>query len=838
MEAKLKMQEVILSIILCTSAMYDSHTYRDMGSWKKTLHEKALFFEKNTQERHNILGSYPSSVRLIPPKHYAGSQEGAWEQIVQTGELPPGWTFDHGTTGISNVAHTSSWTGCLLTSQAFHVAFLRERYGEESSEYREAYERANEIIHSIRILTLVSGQPGYLARGVALGHGISYEERAGAGTRDLWAQGAGEFSHLRYRGGPSHHNYDQVFRGLGIYYFIAADDAQKEKIREIVADMSNWAHLKNNMVVMHADGERISTELIGGWRGMAGNDRPSGGSVMALTGLKIASLITSNERAKELYDTWADRLGLRDSARNQESIMGPPRGNYDDTDHLLGDLYLLNIIEEDEELHAFYRKCVKDSWEAHQDEKMAWFNFIYGAVLGDEYADAEGSIWNLQTHPTCRVFQPQMNSIRTDIEFHTDNGSKEALHPLPVHERASDNEYEWKGSPYRLDGWTSRITSVLEISPHDPYVQFAADTSGYSYWSNTQGEIWHATSGLPRVNDFLFSPDYPWLAFAATDSGIYRTLDGGKHWSPVFNQPIQQLEFSPQDTHILYSVGRNGVYKSDDLGERDMGTHWHSISGDIPTSVAPIFAINLGSDPPIIYLLTRHGFYSKSENAPEWTVFPQTKRRRGFSTVDPIGGNPLWLRVDSHIQGRLFRAIETQGQRGNAVMVSVSDDGGNSWSPVLRELKPIADWSTGVSDSPITRTELRRLYGRLGELPIRDLRVDRTNPDIWYGLMETGVAVTEDAGKTWRVSRDGLDIPRVHSIWTPRHSNLVMVGTPAGMYVSNDQGKSWTDTPLILQGEGAIRAEIGGTGYLTAYWMGRYHGFISEEEAHDEWWKD
>ena len=772
------MQQIIFPIILCTFTMYEAHTYRDKGSWKKTLHEKALFFEKNTQDRHNILGSYPSSVRLTPPKHYAGSQEGAWEQIVQTGELPPGWTFDHGTTGISNVAHTSSWTGCLLTSQAFRVAFLRERYGADSDEYREAYERANEIIHSIRILTLVSGQPGYLARGVALGHGISYEERAGAGTRDLWAQGAGEFSHLRYRGGPSHHNYDQVFRGLGIYYFVAADDAQRDKIREIVADMSNWAHLKNDMVVMHADGERISTELIGGWRGMAGNDRPSGGSVMALTGLKIAYLVTGNEAVKTLYDNWADRLGLRDATRNQESIMGPPRGNYDDTDHLLGDLYLLNIIEEDEELRAFYRKCVKDSWEAHKDDKMAWFNYVYRTVLADEYGDLEGSLWNLQTHPTCRVFQPQMNSIRTDIEFHMNNGSKEALYPLPVYERASDNEYEWKGSPYRLDGWTSRLASVLEISPHDQYVQFVADTSSYSYWSNTRGETWHAMAGLPRVHDFLFSPDYPWLAFAATDGGIYRTLDGGNHWSLVFNQPSQQLEFSPQNTHILYAVGSNGVYKSADLGERDMGTNWRPISGDMPTNVAPVFALDLGGNPPTIYLLTRHGFYSKGENALEWTVFPQISRKRGFSTVDPIGGNPLWLRVAPHTKGRLFRAIETQGRRGNAVMVSVSNDGGYSWSPVLRELKPIADWSLGVNNSSITRTELGRLYGRLRELPIRDLRVDRTNPDIWYGLMETGVTVTEDAGKTWRVSQEGLDIPRVHSIWTPRHSNLVMVGTP------------------------------------------------------------
>jgi len=810
--------------------MYESYTYHDRGSWKKTLHNKAMFFEKNTQERHNILGSYPSSVRLIPPKHYAGSQEGAWQKITETGELPTGWTFDHGTTGLSNVAHTSSWTGCLLTSQAFRVAFLRSHYGEDSIEYRDAYTRANEIINSFRILTLVSGQPGYLARGIALGHGISYEERERAGTRDLWAQGAGEFSHLRYRGGPSHHNYDQVFRGLGIYYFIAADTAQKDKIREIIADMSNWAHLRNNMVVMHADGKRVSTVLIGGWRGLEGDDKPSGGSVMAITGLKIASLVTGNSQVKGLYDEWVVKLGLLDPARNQKSIMGHSRGNYDDTDHLLADLYLLNIIEEDDELRAFYRKCVKDSWEVHREDKMAWFNFVYRAVLADEYGDLDGSLWNLQTHPTCRVFQPRMNSIRTDVEFHEANGKRESLHPLPVHERPSDNEYEWKGSPYGLDGWTSRIVSVLEVSPHDPYIQFAADTSGISYFSNTQGEVWHGMVGLPRVYDFLFSPDYQWIAFAATDGGVYRTLDGGVHWNPVFNQPVMQLQFCPNNTHILYAVGRNGVYKSEDMGEYDIGLLWRCVSGNAPTE--SVFALELRGD-SIIYLLTRQGLYSKAENDSEWKAFPKFTRRSGFSTVDQILGRPLWLRTDPHIQGRLFRAVETERRE---TIVSVSDDCGQTWEPVLRELKPLTDWSLGLADSTINGTELRNLRERFREFRITDLRVDSTNPDVWYGMMETGIAITRDAGNTWSISRDGLDIPRVYAIWIPRHANLVMIGTPTGMYVSNDQGKSWTDTPLIPQEEGAIRSEIGGIGYLTAYWMGRYHGFITLEDADKELW--
>jgi photosystem II stability/assembly factor-like uncharacterized protein len=221
----------------------------------------------------------------------------------------------------------------------------------------------------------------------------------------------------------------------------------------------------------------------------------------------------------------------------------------------------------------------------------------------------------------------------------------------------------------------------------------------------------------------------------------------------------------------------------------------------------------------------------KDEDDIEWEAIPQITRQSGFSTVDSIGGRPLWLKV---MGGRLFRAVE--GERRGA-MISFSDDDGQSWVPILRDLKRLSDWSLDVGNIILTEAELRRMTERLRELQITDLRVDQKDADVWYGLMESGIAVTRDAGKTWAVSKEGLDIPRIYAIWTPRHVPLVMAGTPAGAYVSNDQGKSWTDTSLILQEDGAIRSEISGAGYLTAYWMGRYHGFISEDEAKRQWWE-
>ena len=139
------------------------------------------------------------------------------------------------------------------------------------------------------------------------------------------------------------------------------------------------------------------------------------------------------------------------------------------------------------------------------------------------------------------------------------------------------------------------------------------------------------------------------------------------------------------------------------------------------------------------------------------------------------------------------------------------------------KLKRLADWSSGSgSRETITREERRNASRLSRSMQMSDLRVDRNNPDTWYGLMETGVAITRDAGATWTVSQKGLDIPRVGAIWTPRHSDQLVVGTLAGMYVSRNRGESFEDTPLILSGGGTIRSELGGIGYL-CFLFGRFY---------------
>ncbi|MCG8521500.1 MAG: hypothetical protein MI744_04750, partial [Pseudomonadales bacterium] len=441
---------------------------------------------------------------------------------------------------------------------------------------------------------------------------------------------------------------------------------------------------------------------------------------------------------------WVDVLQYRDFKDSEESFMGDERVNYDDTDHLLPDLYLLNIIEEDPDLLAFYRKRVKDSWAVHKNDKQAWFNYIYQAVLGDEYGDKEGSIWNLQTFPTNRILQPQMNSIRDDIEFITVNGRKQALHPLPVYARPSDNEYEWKASPYALDGWHSRIVKKLEVLPYDNHVQFAIEANGSMYRSLTKGETWQIIDGISGANDVILFPNHRWLVIVATNKGIYRSLNCGDTWEKCADLVIDQFYQDPKNSNKFYGISGEGIFVSNDFGEWAAGENWNLISGTTPDIPSKNFAMAINNNKVEMYMQTISGLYHKTEDDKEWTPPKPAVRGRGFSEKMTFPGKPVWTKVSGD---RIFTAIEIREWSYQGNIVIVSEDKGQTWSPIVKDLDPLYKWMVHAKDGKsLPVEELRGFLGKLQMFSINDLIFDDKNPNTWYGMTEKGIAITKDSG--------------------------------------------------------------------------------------------
>ena len=98
-----------------------------------------------------------------------------------------------------------------------------------------------------------------------------------------------------------------------------------------------------------------------------------------------------------------------------------------------------------------------------------------------------------------------------------------------------------------------------------------------------------------------------------------------------------------------------------------------------------------------------------------------------------------------------------------------------------------------------------------------------------------GMLISNDAGATWPPGNKGMNIPIVHRAIAPRNTDWVFAGTPGGLAISEDGGRTWRDGHLWLQFDKNTRRELGGAAYIDAYWRARYRGFIDKNAAEAPW---
>lgn len=98
------------------------------------------------------------------------------------------------------------------------------------------------------------------------------------------------------------------------------------------------------------------------------------------------------------------------------------------------------------------------------------------------------------------------------------------------------------------------------------------------------GATW-ALTGL-NLNNFnigngfklLMHPSDHNMLFAATQAGIFKTSDGGVHWTKVLSDVlITDIEFKPGDPTTMYAVSQNTFYRSTNTGDT-----WPSVNSQMP----------------------------------------------------------------------------------------------------------------------------------------------------------------------------------------------------------------------------------------------------------------
>ena len=99
----------------------------------------------------------------------------------------------------------------------------------------------------------------------------------------------------------------------------------------------------------------------------------------------------------------------------------------------------------------------------------------------------------------------------------------------------------------------------------------------------------------------------------------------------------------------------------------------------------------------------------------------------------------------------------------------------------------------------------------------------------FFAITDRGVAHKQALG--WKKSTTGFSIPLVKSLFASSYTDWIFAGTPSGLYISKNQGKSWEDGNLWLQFDQNTRRELGGASFIDAYWRARYYGFIRDQQA-------
>ncbi len=771
-----------LALLVLLMLVYAAIACAKDNNWEVPLEGKAEIFEKNVMERHWIDGLYPSSV-----------------------EVPlDGSPVDQTTQGSSNIAHSINWTSYYLGGQCYRYLFTKDE---------NVREHCNRIFEALYRCQLVTGIRGMQARGYAIGHGESYEEREGSGNSNDWHQGAGEYSNYRWRGSPSHHNYSGSIYAFGMYYDLVAEGEWKDRCREAIdALVSYWAD-EPDFIIKKYDGS-MSTPILGLTDGRTPNTR----IIMAAAGLRVAHHATGKQKFADAYEklvtqysfhTWRSRISA----------------GFDDTDHVLQHLDNLFRIEDDPQLVEFYKHVADSLWKEHQHDKQSLFNYIYYGLFPDADGKEQAlkdALWTLQSYPTDKIFRPRMNSIRKDIEM-AEGRSKE---PLPLYESPWDNEYQWKGSLYQLDGWLSRITPSIAIPQEDAMVVYATD--GRDIFKTVDGgKNWKEISQnlLARPRKLACGTRIRMLFVAASD-GFYKTTTAGENWQRM---PLPSGSEDPVDIlvdrvnpNVLYAVTSKGTYRSIDHGEKWLGERWEELTEGLPPAENQSFHVGLG-DPTIVYAILDGITYSRATNESEWQKGGQAGIRYGsYVTTYP------WVAIDPGDPRTLYVGIRSQYGNVPPNVLSVSRDRGETWS--LSMEKVYEKFRTGGMAA--------LFQGRFTGDTIHDLKVDPRDPDIIYAATDDGVIKIRDVGAHWEMANNGLEIPQAYAIFAPPASGKIYVGTPAGLFESSDMAGHWENANLVLIFRSNTRREVGSADYLDAYWRGRYFGFITEEQARadpEEW---
>jgi photosystem II stability/assembly factor-like uncharacterized protein len=207
------------------------------------------------------------------------------------------------------------------------------------------------------------------------------------------------------------------------------------------------------------------------------------------------------------------------------------------------------------------------------------------------------------------------------------------------------------------------------------------------------------------LHTVVLDPNDPKRIYVAISAaGAFRTDDGGRSWKPINhglhsqyipdpNAPVghcvHRIAIHPKRPNTLFMQKHWDVMRSDDGGD-----NWFEVSGDLPSDFGFPIAVH-AHEPETIYVVP---IKSDSEHYPPDGKLRVYRSRSGGNDWEALtNGLPQEncyvnilrdaMAVDEHDDCGIYFGT-TGGQ------VYFSPDGGDHWSPIVRDLPPVLSVET------------------------------------------------------------------------------------------------------------------------------------------------
>jgi hypothetical protein len=265
--------------------------------------------------------------------------------------------------------------------------------------------------------------------------------------------------------------------------------------------------------------------------------------------------------------------------------------------------------------------------------------------------------------------------------------------------------------------------------------------------------------------------------FAATNLGVFESLDSGNVWQPVGLSSIHVHSISANNAHVLAGTGQ-GAYVSTDVGVNWAEMNSGLLSSDVTSlasSGATLFAgtsgfkVHRSTDSGSMWIPFNNGFSNPFVTGLGLSGDNLVAGTNGGIYLGSVSSNS-WNRVSSYTGSQSFVF-------NGSIIIAGSNEG------VLRSTDDGHTWK-GIDSVHI------------GGATYQAWAVLTVGSTIIAGYNQRGIRISTNNGVSWAYSNTGLPSNSTINALAFSGGNILAGTTGAGIFVSSNEGTMWSQSAL------------------------------------------